>query len=1144
GILSSWHPAFSRLVGRVVSLSRLMKKLVYIGKDEGRLMYVTSEGTRLTFKGRDLSCCKRKRCGDEKGVVGMYIGVVSGVYMHGMAIELDQDVWLLMTEESLVFTCSVRVGAIIRVRNVHIMSPKFRWGKMLVLGACSKTNITTISFSPWETGCHMVSKSQSHLIKFINSLDFPSRLWKKFSGFFSEKDILGTKHKEGLVQTYARHVLPLPDSHLQHGLFMNFCIHNFCSTGSSVSCGNLSLAVPLSNFLDNCDRIWLNSILELKNGNEILENFGQADTPFRENKPSNEPIRRIFPSNGLGISLVGKMKLSQDTGRLQLTDATGCIDVVIPDLPADWNMNVTFEVVDYSIVLEGRPGFQGQKWVLDDDLFSCHSIFCPLVSGRQTVLTVYVHFYWTNIRWMDFPIHHCPSVEDSSAKLDPGIYHLICLLHKFPFQPQLHGDFFLSDSFRLFAEVMVVPWDLNVDPSNNSARPEVFSEDNLENSSHKVFALKRCKTDHASRCSIKTELSSNIEDFGNGSYNDSNNLLSLPHKTRNLYNLYGASPIQIPCVVSGRNCQNITAGNLCYAQGTDSFANFHSSSSRKLLLEFNYENMFKYKLMHIGTYYIIKHLAGKCFCDSHDIDIGNKISINMEARLWSTAFHFNGVDSSSGPCNDQLCSCSICRSSNRRHLQNDIVLHPDCAAHGSFCDISLHIATGHPDAGVQALKESVSSTTVSVHGQQVGFTNSVIGDFRNKGVCFGNSLPEGKLISLRGTVTSLHRFMDGTVVDIHHSEKWDGTVCLRVLTDGQMLQIDGPLSKHNYPVGLSSGAEVTFHRILALSGQNRLILTPVSFVAVNIVKEALVYLYSSFSDGEAMPSCLISDLTQIDACKPKRFRGRVVGVCIVILERDKNLDKLLSSIRSGTTFVNIPFAGFILDDGSSRCCCWANGERAATFLRLHDKAAQEGCGSSRGRSKGLVIGKFCSPPSFHLNKTLKKHRRVTIKNHGSIHDSVNQDLHLSNGSYCIVDTEDQELLKSIIFNACSSTFWSITGHVMDSNSVNVLEKFLMEEQMTVHALQNVWVRDVSQVNALTEARELLQELEAVNYPWFRSGVSSHDVAVLYVNCLGKASPIRLLVAPYCMLVLCQIQTCRVVSDMRHGRKVLCRSNTG
>ncbi|XP_074273234.1 CST complex subunit CTC1 isoform X6 [Silene latifolia] len=1070
GFLSSWHPAFSRLVGRVVSLSRLMKKLVYIGKDVGRLMYVASEGTQLSFsrlRETDLSCRKRKRCGDEKGELGMYIGVVRGVYMQGMAIELDKEVWLLMTEESLVFTCSIRVGAIIRVRNVHIMSPKFRWGKMLVLGACSKTNITTISFSPWETGCHMVSKSQSHLIKFINSLDSPSRLWvllvvqcfrKKFSGFFSEKEILGTKHKEGLVQTYARHVLPSSGSHLQHGLFMNFCIHDSCSSGSNVSYGNLSLAVPLSNFLGNCDRIWLNSILELKNGNEILEDCSQADTPFRENKLSDEPIRRILPSNNLGISLVGNLKLSQDTGRLQLTDATGCIDVLIPDLPADWNMNVTFEVVNYSIVLEGRPGFQGQKWVLDDDLFSCNSIFCPLVSGRQTVLTVYVHFYWTNIRCMDFPIHHCPSLEESSAKLDPGIFHVLCLLHKFPFQPQFHGDFFLSDSFRLFAEVMVVPWDLNVDPSNNPARSEVFSGDNLENSSHKDFALKRCKTDNASRYSIKTELSSNFEDFGNGSYSDSSNLLSLPHKTRNLYNLCGASPIQIPCVVSvrGRNRRSITAANLCYAQGTDSSVNFHSSSSRKLLLEFNYENMFKYKLMHIGAYYIMKHNAGKCFCDSDDINVGNKISINMEACLWSTSFHFNGVDSSSGPCNDPSCSCSICRSSSRRHLRNDLVLHPDSSAHGSFCDVRLHIATDNPDAGVQPLKEAVSSTNVSVHGQQVGFKNSVAGDFQNKGACFGNSLPEGKLISLRGTVMSLHCFSDGNLVDIHHSKKWDGTVCLRVLTDGQMLQIDGPLSKHNCPVGLSSGAEVTFHRILALSGQNRLILTPVSFVTVNIVKEALVDLYSSFSDRETMPSCLISNLIQIDACKPKRLRGRVVGVYIVILEIDKNLDKLLSSIRSGSTFVNIPFAGFILDDGTSRCFCWANGERAATFLRLHDKAAQVGCGSSWWRSKGSVISKSCSPPSVHLNNTLKKHGRVTIKNRGSIHDSLNQDLHLSNGSYCIFDTEDQKLLKSIIFNACASTFWSITGHVMDSNSVNVLEKFLMEEQMTVHALQNVW----------------------------------------------------------------------------------------
>ncbi|KAI5398082.1 hypothetical protein KIW84_063763 [Lathyrus oleraceus] len=43
-------------------------------------------------------------------------------------------------------------------------------------------------------------------------------------------------------------------------------------------------------------------------------------------------------------------------------------------------------------------------------------------------------------------------------------------------------------------------------------------------------------------------------------------------------------------------------------------------------------------------------------------------------------------------------------------------------------------------------------------------------------------------------------------------------------------------------------------------------------------------------------------------------------------------------------------AGFLLDDGSSSCCCWANAERSATLLRLQEEPTT----------------------SYHLGRILKK----------------------------------------------------------------------------------------------------------------------------------------------------------------------------
>lgn len=47
---------------------------------------------------------------------------------------------------------------------------------------------------------------------------------------------------------------------------------------------------------------------------------------------------------------------------------------------------------------------------------------------------------------------------------------------------------------------------------------------------------------------------------------------------------------------------------------------------------------------------------------------------------------------------------------------------------------------------------------------------------------------------------------------------------------------------------------------------------------------------------------------------------------------------------------------------------------------------------------------------------------------------------------------------------------------MDFDAVNILEKKLQEEQMTMHDLQNVWAKEVCQVNPLAQAKALLRDL--------------------------------------------------------------------
>lgn len=53
---------------------------------------------------------------------------------------------------------------------------------------------------------------------------------------------------------------------------------------------------------------------------------------------------------------------------------------------------------------------------------------------------------------------------------------------------------------------------------------------------------------------------------------------------------------------------------------------------------------------------------------------------------------------------------------------------------------------------------------------------------------------------------------------------------------------------------------------------------------------------------------------------------------------------------------------------------------------------------------------------------------------------------------------------------------TVVGTRMDSNAIGKLEKRLMEMEMKMHPMQNIWVGEVHFSNPLTEARKIAQEL--------------------------------------------------------------------
>ncbi|MCD9643432.1 hypothetical protein HAX54_030899 [Datura stramonium] len=202
GSASSWHPVFSRLIRRIVSLSGLKKRLVFVGEKVSQLMYVVVDNTLMYIPKLLLQCIplgENDMRGD--GELVSYTGTVTGTYMRGMIVELDNELLLLLTDQQLSVPHSVRVGAMVSVKNVHVVNPSYSWTKTLILGSCVKTSISVECFSSLEAGCYTMTCCESLLAKFIDSLVFVARLWvllviicfrRKFSGILSEKEILGS----------------------------------------------------------------------------------------------------------------------------------------------------------------------------------------------------------------------------------------------------------------------------------------------------------------------------------------------------------------------------------------------------------------------------------------------------------------------------------------------------------------------------------------------------------------------------------------------------------------------------------------------------------------------------------------------------------------------------------------------------------------------------------------------------------------------------------------------------------------------------------------------------------------------------------------------------------------------------------------
>ncbi|OVA10488.1 CST complex subunit CTC1 [Macleaya cordata] len=1141
GSASSWHPMVSQLLGNVVRITGLKKKLVFIGKEDSYSMLITTDKAALHMVlSSPQGFPSRRTIIKGSGEFGAYTGIVTGVYMQGMVVELDEKVWLLLTDRQLAPPHSMRVGAFISLSNVHFVRPKFSWTRMLLLGTCFKTSIKVKSFSPLETQCHTWSQMQSLLGKFTESLVFSARFWlllmiscfkKIFSGIVSEKKILGSKNKKGLIQMYATSCLPSCVFRPRHGVFMEFCKHDLCGCGNEPNYSPLKLVIPISNFISHCEAMWGTVLLEMQNDSEVIGKKKSFSLCSCERQSYCQMIRRIMSSEDLGIVLMGTLQVSLSSGRLQLIDATGSIDVVIPDFPSYCDASSVYEVRYYNVVIEGLPAEVGALGLHKHESFSCRGIFHNVPpKGERKPSAIYVHFYLRDATCLNVCLRlpFCTDGIDKLKGIKDGVFHLLLVAHKFPAILDFQGDPIIPKKSSSFAEAIILPWHLLLPGEHGEAqvteapkdKPKEHVEYHRRNYSENL-CNKRPKLAHTSDRDSTSSSNRNMGVAISGSFDCQINWffpdtgISIDHK---LSNSPAAHEVHRVVLNSSFNEHGLArAGFLIRANSGAMDGVVGKSSAQKVLLEFMSETFSKYQLLRVGTYYMIKYDKEELphnvnYHEIRDHVFCGKVLVTSQTPMWSLSLLCSEVPSPSELLkNHVLPSASIRKDAvpSKSSPNSELFFQRSPSQSSETCtDVNLHLsadALGRLKVDIEALKDgSINAISISGEGANIAtcIGTTTAAPLQSSGTADpGCSLPQGNLISIHGNVVDVHSFdfdfaSHEAIGDTRQLRSFHGvlrSICIQVSEDHHRVRLRGALSKHAYPVGMGPGVYATFHRVLVI-GQNELMLTPVSSIIINSIKEV----NRNYSDRCSCPRFgsdilnaemldtvslgLISELIQCQDSKPMRFRCRVVAINILMLEKQEcEFKQPQMKDKFKAPAANIPLAAFdplnhlCPDDGSSLCCCWASAERAATLLRLHEGTPVKAISNSSWILKTARQIKAQSSTYYHLQKILEKHNKITLRNNDAMLDSSCQDLSFTVNSEDMLSSSDENFLKCIIFNACCGSIINVVGTKMDSNAVRHLQDFT-ETNITEHSMQNIWAMEVQYINSRAEASNMIQEL--------------------------------------------------------------------
>ncbi|XP_020264527.1 CST complex subunit CTC1-like isoform X2 [Asparagus officinalis] len=519
--------------------------------------------------------------------------------------------------------------------------------------------------------------------------------------------------------------------------------------------------------------------------------------------------------------------------------------------------------------------------------------------------------------------------------------------------------------------------------------------------------------------------------------------------------------LKIPCLLTFRSSDGqlcSVPGYLCHTGNTPTGNIIDRQREQRILLEFKADSLFKYQFLQLGGYYILKCSTKR----ERDTSINSKTNNASEA--------YEG-DVSPG-------NILLQQSFSQMHKNSDVHVHFFSEEKDMFRIIPEPVEVLSVSSCLHILKAKIGRTS-SVADPQC------------------RDMPQGNLISLCGNVEIIQicnyksrPYMSSNQLDcMDIDQRMCCDIVIHLCNDHHKVLIHGNFRKHMYPVGLGPGANATFHRVLVTcpsSGCPTLVLTPVSFVVINFIKEVAhqhskerttPQIEASFAVEESS-SIVLGLMSQLTWClenKLIRCNCRVLTVYALVLERSIHVpSKSQSNNQLKLPALNVALSGFVMDDGSSLSCWWANSLATMRLLRFHETAHRPLLHYSKtsmqckARNSQDTVG-------HRLEKMLKKYHRIIVKSDRVSHYSSTPSFtfHVDSG---VLSCPDERKLWLVMLDACASPASNIIGRVMDPNSLQLLDTELKELNMTTPSMPNVRITEVGCLNPLHEARNLLHEL--------------------------------------------------------------------